>query len=346
MGIRSVFDLASRVASGTALPKTTRLASPYAGANTLTKVAVADMWGEDGPLFATYLDAMRVPAIVKGRALIVGTLSRQPLAKFRGSEKVKSDPWMYRTSTAQNPQARMLWTIDDCIMYGSSLWAVQRGSKEQITDAIRVLPDEWELDDDLRIKVRGQKVDADEVILFEGPQLGLLEIAAADIRASIAMGRSWAQRVDSPVPLVALKIEDANHEPTDDEADQLIESWETARRKGGTALLPYGLGMDVHGETPTDLYVNGRNAARLDWANYLALPASLLDGSTATASLTYSTKQDSRNELVDLSLAYWATPIEARLSQDDVVPSGTRTAFDLEYLASPTQPTQSPARED
>lgn len=160
------------------------------------------------------------------------------------------------------------------------------------------------------------------------------------------MARAWSSRVDSPVPLIELHLTDSNAQLSDAEQDALIETWETSRRRGGTALTPAEIETKVHGTTPTDLFVEGRNASRLDFANYLALPGALLDGSTATASLTYSTKETSRNELVDLSLAYWATPIEARLSMDDVTPAGSRIGFDLEYLSAPTQPVQGPAHED
>ena len=135
--------------------------------------------------------------------------------------------------------------------------------------------------------------------------------------------------------------------PTADEARDLVHTWEKARREGGgTAYTPASIETKVHGTAETDLFVNGRNALRLDVANFCNIPAALLEGSMATASLTYSTKQGSRNDLVDLSLGYWADPIEARLSQDDVVPSGRNVAFDLSALATPVQPTRSPNQED
>lgn len=311
----------------------------------LSQIVLADIFGED-VLTPTRADAMRVPAVAKGRALICGTLSRQPLAKFRGEAKVTSDAWMYRTNTQVAPQVRMAWTIDDLIFNGVSLWAVERGNRGQITDAVRVPPEWWRIDGELRILVNDKPVNEDEVILFEGPQDGLLEIGRDSIIAARAMTRSWSQRVETPAPLVELHLTDQNMSLTDPEADQLLASWEGARKRGGTALTPSNVDVKVHGSTATDLFVNGRNAERLDFANYLALPGSLLDGTTATASLTYSTQEGRRNELVDLSLAFWATPVEARLSMDDVCPRGQRIAFDLEYLSTPTQPAQGPAHED
>lgn len=343
MGIRSAFEFAADVARHKRAR--TPVASPWSGAGNLSRVVYTDIFGTS-TLRATRAEAMKVPAIVKGRALICGTLSRQPLAKFRGEEKVRSDSWMYRTNTAQSPRTRMLWTLDDIIFHGTSLWAVERGASDQILDAVRVPLEWWEIDDDLRVTVNGTFVSAEEVVLIEGPQDGLLDIAADDIAAARAMGKAWSDRVEHPAPPAVLTTTDPNADLEEGEAKELVKTWDEARASGGTAYLPAGLKAEWPQITTADLYVQGRNASRLDFANYLALPASLLEGSTATASLTYSTKEGSRNEFVDYSLSYWATPIEARLSQDDVVAAGSRTAFDLEYLNIIPQPLQGPAHED
>lgn len=344
MGIISSLKFAAQVAGGGWSTPKLELASPWAPPSSLTRIAYSDIFGAK-PVGATRRDAMRVPAIAKGRALICGTLSAQPLAQYDHAVRVDAAAWLYR-SAVQAPQTRMRWTLDDLIFGGTALWYLERDG-DQIIEATRVRPDEWDLDDDLRILVRGQVMSAEQVILFEGPQEGLCDIAAEDIQASIAMTRAWANRVDAPVPLMALRVESTqDFNLTEEEVQQTVDDWEEARRHGGTAFLPAGLALDVHGTVATDLFVNGRNAARLDFANYLNLPGSLLDGSTATASLTYQTQEGSRNELLDYSLRYWAAPIEERLSQDDVCPPGQRVEFDVEYLATPTQPTRGPIRED
>lgn len=342
--VRDIFKLASAASRGSVFGDFQRPpVSPWAS-GTLSRVVWSDIFGvQDVP--PTRAEAMRVPSIVKARSLIVGTLARQTLAKWRGDVRLAPDAWMYRTSSGVAPQVRMAWTFDDLLFSGVSLWAVERGAGGAITDGVRVPPEWWEISPDLELLVNGAPVDEREVILFEGPQDGLLEIARDDIKAARDMTRAWANRVSAPVPLVELHETDGV-QYTEDEADELIDTWEEARRNGGTALTPKNIETKIHGQTPTDLFVNGRNASRLDFANFTALPASLLEGSSAVASLTYSTSTDDRNELVDLSLSYWATPVEARLSQDDVVPRGQRVAFDLSYLASPTQPVQGPASED
>lgn len=340
---------AAGVSGGGGRSRQVGVASPWAEGE-LTRWAVADILGEEtlAQLSVARSEAMRVPAVVKARALICGTLSAQPLAVFRGEARVVPGPlWMTRTDDPANaPSERMLWTLDDLFFEGVSLWGVERDSRGQIGRAWRTPLGEWEIDDDLRILVNGSPAATKGVVLFQGPQEGLLTIAGDAVRAELAMARAWRQRVTSPVPLVELHGTDPTDAPTTEEAQALVDRWETQRRKGGTAYTPPSLELRVHGDKNTQLFVEGRNASRLDWANYAALPAALLEGSQASATLTYVTTEGKRSEFVDYSLRYWALSVEARLSMDDVVPRGSRVAFDLEWLSTPTAPPQAPARED
>lgn len=312
----------------------------------LQKIVLSDFY-PGAPLPISRKQAMKVPAIVKGRAIITGTLSRHPLAKYRGETKVKSDAWMTSSAGDLSPQARMRWTLDDLIFGGCSLWALDRDAHDRVTSAQRVPPEWWSIDEDLTISVLGEVVSSEEVCYFEGPQEGLCELAADTIEGALAIESAWTKRVKTPVPLMHLKPADAMSNLDPSEVDDVVDTWEKARRNGGVAYTPYGLTVDYPGEAadPT-LFIEGRNAVRIDVANFLNLPAQLLDGTTATASLTYSTQEGTRNELVDLSLAYWATPIEERLSMDDMTPARSYIQFDIEYLSNAAQPAKGPNLED
>src|SRR5690606_9573712 len=129
----------------------------------------------------------------------------------------------------------------------------------------------------------------------------------------------------------------------------LLEGWSKARRdpeSSAVGFVPYGIqpvfpGLDASGTQ--DLFIQGRNALRLDIANLTNIPASLLDGSVATASLTYQTQEGQRSSFQEQTMRYWLSPIEHRLSMDDVTPSGQVVRFDLAYvdhtLPSPQTPT-------
>lgn len=331
----------------------TPIRSPWTSTD-LRRVAISELSGLN-PGIVNRSDAMKIPAVVRGRGLICGTLSRHPLGLFAldptnpegDGTRLATPAWMTSTKTGQSPATRMLWTLDDLIFGGLSVWATERNDDGKITDALRIPPAYWDVDpDSLGVLVYGKLAKADEVLIFEGPQEGLVTIADTSVMASRNLATAWQQRVESPVPLVELHQTDPAIELDEDEIDEAIEDWEAARRAGGTAFTPPHIEAKIHGDVKADLYVEARNADRIDWANYLGLPAAMLDGSMATASLTYSTAEGKRSEFIDYSLAYWAVPIESRLSQDDVTDDGTFTRFDLRWLTTTTQPAQNPGIED
>lgn len=336
---------------------TAPIRSPWTSTQ-LRRVIVSELAGVESAEVSRS-DAVRIPAVSRGRGLICGTLARHPLTLHRytdggdgghasAGEQVPTPAWLTSTNTRQSPSSRVLWTLDDLLFSGLSVWAVERDADNAITDAVRVSPAYWSIDpDSLGVIVNGKLADDDEVIVFEGPQDGLLTIADDAIRASRNLANAWQQRVKAPIPLTAIRQTDPNAQLTDDEVDDLIIDWESARANGGTAFIPPGFDVDAlgAGQAP-DLYVEGRNAERIDWANFIGLPAAMLDGSMSTATLTYSTQEGKRSEFVDYSLNYWAQPIEARLSQDDITPEGTFCRFDIRWLTNPEQGGSNPPMED
>lgn len=350
VGIRSAFQLARAAADlspviGRPVSRV-GIRSPWSS-TTLSTVVLADIFGENA-LPLTRAEAMAVPAVAKARHLICSPLARQPLRQYRGATATASQPaWLYRTNTQTHPNTRMLWTIDDLLFGGWSLWAVERGTNGDILDAIRVAPELWSFGPDGVVEVGGETAESKDVILFSGPFEGLLEAAPATIRAARDLERAWHARARSPLPLIDL------HRTTDDEmeageVEQMVEDWASARLDpfGAVGSTPASIQLNTFGQADPQMFIEARNAIRLDIANFTGLPGMLLDGSMATASLTYSTEEGKRSEFIDYSVVMWQDPIEARLSMDDVTPRGARIAFDLTDLTSLPQSGTGPARED
>lgn len=297
---------------------------------------------------------MKVPAIAKARALIVGTLAHQPLSVYEGDTRIADLPaWVQGTNTELPPWHRMAWTIDDILFTGWSLWLKQYAGTELIA-AMRCPRDWWRLTPAGNVEVRDANTEtwtsprAEDVILFAGPQEGLLDIAAETIRQARAIELTIADRAITPHAEIELKVTDDTHRDPE-EIDELIEDYIASRRKIGTQTVGYTPpGFDVihHGDQQTNMLIEARNALRLDVAAFANLPAALLDASLSTASLTYSTTEGKRNELIDYSLSFWADPIAARLSQDDVVQPGLRTRFDMTEFTALVNNPSSPVTED
>ena len=117
--------------------------------------------------------------------------------------------------------------------------------------------------------------------------------------------------------------------------DMLVEAGEVVGLVGANGAGKTTLVRCLAGLLPAQA-----GSIKLGGSNLTGVPASLLDGSTATASLTYSTQAGRRNEFIDYGLSMWAEAIAGRLSQDDVVPRGQHTVLDMtDWLTTLPDPT-------
>ncbi|MFS0714093.1 hypothetical protein ABC195_09420 [Microbacterium sp. 2P01SA-2] len=315
----------SRLPASGALAPNVQL--PYAPSAELQSLVYRDIYGSEDTELITREVAMTVSPVKKARAVIVGRCSDLPLqigemVEGRFVPDANQPAWLTTTGdVSQTPWHRMAWTFDDVLFTGWSLWTVERDESGAITDAERVARHRWQFDTASPTGVAidwFHVTDPTSVILYCGPDAGLLSTARDTIAGWRHMERSWVGRVRNPIPLVVLR-EAQPDTVTQDEAKRYVDMWATGRTSanGMIGFLPAKLELDVHGQVEADLYDKGRNASRIDIANQVNLPVSYLDGSTATASLTYVTQEGDRQGLVD-DLEYWLAPIEARLSMSDL----------------------------
>lgn len=336
MGIFDTFRRARKLTTY-ATPATVGLVTPYESA-ALARIAWSEHFnGANGVVNRN--GAMQIPAIAKARNVLVGVGAGLQLREFEGETDV-DQAWLYRTGGDVSPWHRMAYTLDDLIFYGWSLWAVDRDSDGQITDAARVPFERWSADSQSGgITVDGKPVRADEVILIPGAFEGIIEAGADTIRGAHALQQAWIGRAQNPIPLIELH-QTTDDELEDDEIDVLLEEFSAARTSptGAVGFTDHRVEVRVHGAVSTDLFEEGRNAIVLDVARLTGLPAALLDGSLSTSTLTYSTQEGQRNEFADYTLPMWLAPIEARLSMDDVCKPGRRIRFDRSPITTTEQP--------
>lgn len=300
-------------------------------------------------LGVTRIQAMSIPGVARGRGILLSLLADKPLVDFAefGKRSPAQSSWLYRVPGWQGPWQRMAGTLDDHIFYGESLWGVQRGAAAKglkpILNAWHVPYDQWEVDAGGRICVMDQDgymipADDSEVIYLPAAHEGLLAYAGRTMRGAVELERAWIARAKNPIPALDLhETEEANL--TQEERQEIVDDWAKARGdlNGSIASTPHNVEARVLGAVDPDLYIEGRNAVRLDIANFFQMPASVMDASTATASLTYVTREGDINSLDAMTIPYWCRPIEDRLSQDDIVPIGhiVRFAFAAAYTEPP-----------
>ena len=321
------------------------LESPHQSTS-LAKVAYADYLG--APIGeVTREAALRIPAIKKARDVIVSIAASLPLVEHTNGVAVAGPSWLTSTQSGISPWHRLAYVIDDLLFYDWSALAVHRDETGKILDAVRIPFDRWAVNVDGTVTVDGRPALADTVVMIPGNGSGGLLLAAPTIRGAAAVEAAWIGRVRNPVPIMELH-QVGDDELTDKEVEALLDAWAPSLTadSGAIGFTDSRVELKVHGNVNTDLFESGRNAIVLDIARLTGIPASILDGSQSTASLTYSTTEGKRNEFLDYSLPMWLGPIEARLSLDDVSAAGSVIRFDKAALTTDTTPTHTLPLED
>ena len=296
-----------------------------------------DLFGIAGTLI-TRDQAMSIPGVQRGRGILLSLICDKPLVDYRGSTRLDPQPsWLYRTPGWAGPWRRMASILDDHIFYGISAIATKRGAissgLKPILSATHIPFDDWQVDEAGRVCLLDEDgyfvpADEDDVILIPGPSEGLLATATRTLAGAVELERSWVQRAKNPIPMIDLHETIPNMLDAT-EAQEVVDSWAAARASetGGIAFTPNVIEARAMGQYEPTMFLEARNASKLDVASFFQIPGSLLDASTATASLTYVTQEGQSSSLDTLTVPYWARPIEDRLSQDDVVPVGQTVRF-------------------
>jgi hypothetical protein len=305
--------------------------------STLEAIAWADILGDDSLLPLTRAQAVGIPAVSRGLQLITNAAASCPIKAAQGDVEVPAPTWAYRTDSAAQvpPQVRTALIVDDLVMGGWSLCLHTRGT---VLD--RVPPHLWRFAADGSGTVEldtgdgaWRAVEASAAVLIKGPNDGLLT-RTKTLRGALDVERAWTRAVRNPSPHTVLQ-QVTDDDLTDDEIDGVLEAWVSARRSedGAVSFLPASLNASVIGQLVPDLLTEARNAAAVDIARHMGLPAVALDAGPVQSSMTYANAQTQGGLAVAVQgVTPYLNAIGWRLSMDDVVPRGTRIYLDSSDL--------------
>ena len=285
-------------------------------------------------------EALRVPVVARARGLICNTIARLPMAVHNTAGPLATQPtWLDRSDGALPPWKRTALVVEDLLFHGWALLQVERGADSWPSRVEYVPYTRWEFDGDDRVTIDGQRARPGSVALIPGPHEGVLTFGAQAIRAAADLAATAARAAATPIPNI--ELHDTGTRPlTDEQIKKLVSDWVAARqgKNGGVAYTNASIELRAHGSQSADLLVAGRNAAAVDVARVMGVPAALLDATAASASLTYETTAGRNAEFVEYGLAPYLSAICARLGMDDMTPRGNHVDIDLPGFTSLGEP--------
>lgn len=313
----------------------TTIKSPIAEKGHLETITWQNLLGidpEHQPI--TRANAMSIPAVARGRAIITGAIARLPLVVMRGNHP-HPDPGAFPQQldeTRPNFQT-LLWTVDALLFYGRAWWIITSRENGGRPNQIRFIP-EWETtvnDKGELTEAYNKPVNPADAIRIDGPHEGFLNYASTPVRTALRLAKAALVASDSPVP--AVELHQTGGTPlTTSEAQELIAGYARARQNSGISYTNSTIETRTHGAHPENLLIDGRKAASLEIARALNLPAWALDAPSENSSMNYTNVPARARELLDYTLTPYMEAITSRLSMDDILPRGTWLRFNTDPL--------------
>lgn len=293
--------------------------------------------------------AMSLPAIVRCRNLIAGTIASIPLHLYRKSndQRIGSPKWLEQPSISQPRAVTLAWTIDSLLFNGVAYWRVT----ELYQDDGRPARFEWIAPQRVSIQadpdnfyVTQYYLDGKAVpmtglgslVTFQGLGEGILDTGASIIWQAYKVQQAAYNSATSPTPTGIIKNTGADL--SENEVTALLAQWKSARQRGTTAYLTSTLEYQPSQFSPKDMgYVDLIQNLTTQIARLCNIPAYYLSADENN-SMTYANVQDERKQLISLALQPYITAIESRLSMDDITNSQNyvRFAIDETFLRADT----------
>lgn len=285
--------------------------------------------------------AMSLPAVVRSRNLIAGTIASIPLHLYRKSteERIGSPKWLEQPSLHQPRSVTMAYTVDSLLFYGVAYWQVTELYADDGRPARfmwvaptkvsqQVSPDSNFV---TQYYVDGKPVPMEGIgslITFQGLGEGILNTGATIIRQAYELQNAAHRAAVAPIPSGVIKNTGADL--SENEVAALLSQWKAARQKGSTAYLTSTLDYMPTSFSPKDMgYADLITQVTTQIARLCNIPAYYLSADENN-SMTYANVQDERKQLISLALQPYITAVESRLSMDDITNTQNYVRFSVD----------------
>src|SRR6266542_3776618 len=257
-------------------------------------------------------EALQVPAVLRSRNLIAGTLARLPIHVRDRERRIAPPTTLLNQIDPDLPNiVTFAQTFEDLLFEGVSWWRVTAfGWHDYPVSAQHIGVDrvnvqgcgppangQWPTTGPARVYVDGLPVSDGELIRFDSPNPPLLVHAARAIRSCLELDRAASRYSNYPYPLGYFTPREGVRPKEDPDAiEEMLDRWEQGRRH----------------------HVWGYIGAAWEGKQFQ------FDADQIQL------HEQRRQDLIDFTLAPYMTAVEERLSMHDVLPRGYEAKFNLD----------------
>jgi len=292
-------------------------------------------------------EALQVPAVLRSRNLIAGTLARLPIHIRDKDHQIQSPTTLLDQIDPDIPNiVTIANTYEDLLFEGISWWRVldfgwhgypsfaEHISPHRVNVQGWVPPVNGSSPSNsvgpARVYIDGYPVNDNEVIRFDSPNPPLLVHAARAIRTCLTLDSTASRYADEPVPLGYFTPKEGTH-PREDEAlvTGLLDKWAQARARKQWGYVGSAWELKT-------LQFNAEQIQLADQRQHAVLEIARAAGvdpedlGVSTTSRTYQNAEQRRLDLVDFTFAPYMAALEQRLSMRDVLPRGYEAKVSLD----------------
>jgi hypothetical protein len=299
----------------------------------------------------TRREALQVPAVMRGRNLICGTLATLPIHVRDTDRHIATPTTLFEQIDPDVPNVvTYANTYEDLLFEGTAWWRVTAFGwhdypvyAEHIgTSRINVvgwLPPVNGVGPQATgsVYVDGYPVPDNQLIRFDSPNPPLLVHAARAIRAALALDQSASRYATENLPLgYFTPKEGVRFNEDDTHVTGILDKWETSRSRRVWAFVPGMLEAKTLQFNAEQIQLaDQRQHAVLEIARAIGVDPE--DLGVSTTSRTYQNSEQRRQDMLDFTFAAYRAAMEQRLSMRDVLPQGYEAKVNLDsFLRSDT----------
>lgn len=302
-------------------------------------------------------DALRASAVLRARNLIAGVPATLPIELRDRKRELDERNWLgQQPNPLIETTVHLAQTFEDLLFDGVSYWRVTEVAADgypieaehldhrSVSPALvlgrpsRVVSEDLPFTPDDPVFVDGVperlssapgRTMPGDIIRFISPNPPLLVHAARYIRIVLLLDRIAADYANDPLPFGYFKDATDDEPLDDDQINEVLNKWESARRQRRWGYVESGLELTkLEWPTPQQLQlVEARQHAVLDIARATGLDPTEVGAPPAGSSLTYQNAEQRRSDLIDFTLMLYIRAVEDRLSMADITPRGLFATF-------------------